>query len=244
MSLLTPSKLPNPNAQKNNKQPVSPNDIKPVLQCLIHTILFHRTLGNVKPKEISCDVFPNISYMTCSDESVYSSLERSIIDVSKTSLSILGNSQKEATSTFVEVKFFERKKSEGWLSSMPIIGKGEVKLYWEIWKIKLDKPKHGKRPLSLSSLPYPTFSTPLHIDVDKSYLENQVRKAMFKIILQANEKIEHLPLLPSVNDLAKSPISFPYEIKNPQSKDSAQIPQSIGKIMGNLLKNPPVPTKT
>ena len=37
--------------------------MKPVLQALIHTILFHRALGVVKPREISSDVFNNISYV-------------------------------------------------------------------------------------------------------------------------------------------------------------------------------------
>jgi len=193
---------------------VGPKHIKPVLQCLIHTILFHRALGSVKPREISSDVFTNTSYMTC--DKVYEEIEASISQVTKASEQILSNPNGDNHSTVIEIKFYEetKAKNDGFLGFG--FWQKELKPYWEIWAITLKRSKK---------------------DIDLRSLEKDVRHNMIKIIDFANKHMDHLPRLPNIDDLNKSPVSFPFEIKNPDQKDTGGL-----SALRMLLKTPPVKT--
>ncbi|XP_064986166.1 autophagy-related protein 101-like isoform X3 [Musa acuminata AAA Group] len=44
---------------------VEPPEIREVLRCILHTILFHRALGLVRPKDVECELF-DITYVCIS----------------------------------------------------------------------------------------------------------------------------------------------------------------------------------
>eukprot|EP01084_Bolivina_argentea_P142572 250470_1 len=115
---------------------VCADHVKPVLQCLIHTIMFHRALGVVHPREISSDLFSNISYMTCNNDNVYKEIEEKIELILKQSSSAKSMNLKQSTSKFVPsqilIKFYESKQKNMWW------GTSESKEYWERWDIHLN----------------------------------------------------------------------------------------------------------
>ncbi|CAI5740054.1 unnamed protein product [Peronospora destructor] len=45
--------------------PVAAEDVGDAVTCLLHTILFTRAPGPVRPSEASCQAFPNITYALC-----------------------------------------------------------------------------------------------------------------------------------------------------------------------------------
>ncbi|KAG9146047.1 hypothetical protein Leryth_016596 [Lithospermum erythrorhizon] len=51
--------------------------IREVLRCILHTILFHRALGLVKPKDIDLELF-DITYVQCGDVELERKIEEKI----------------------------------------------------------------------------------------------------------------------------------------------------------------------
>ncbi|ETP30876.1 hypothetical protein F442_20197 [Phytophthora nicotianae P10297] len=45
--------------------PVAAEDVGDAVTCLLHTILFTRAPGPVRPSEATCQAFPNITYALC-----------------------------------------------------------------------------------------------------------------------------------------------------------------------------------
>lgn len=45
--------------------PVAAEDVGDAVTCMLHTILFTRAPGPVRPSEATCQVFPNITYALC-----------------------------------------------------------------------------------------------------------------------------------------------------------------------------------
>eukprot|EP01083_Nonionella_stella_P188992 697916_1 len=174
---------------------VCADHIKPVLQCLIHSILFHRALGVVNPREISSDLFSNISYMTCTNSNVYHEIEEKISTIMQSiNKQRQSNQQNDDNSIDIDrilVLFYESKQKEHWFG----IGKSETKEYWEQWDIKLNVIKSKK-------------------DIDLYTLERNVKANIIKIIEFVGKNYRHLPKLPKEKKLS-SPISFPYEIRIP-----------------------------
>ena len=210
--------------------------IKPVLQCLIHSIMFHRILGVVNPREISSDLFPNISYMTCSNNDVYNEIEEKIqviiSSINKQQISAQQKEEKKSNDdedendkSYIDIDrililFYESKQKDHWFG----IGQSETKEYWERWDIKLNIIKSKK-------------------DIDLYKLEKNVKSNIIKIIEFVNSNYNHLPKLPKEKQLS-SPISFPYEITVPNKKAlddgySAQVLRGLKSTIKKLVENAP-----
>ena len=188
------------------------DDIKPVLQCLIHTILFHRTLGVVHPREITSDIFQNISYMTCSSDNIYKKIEEKIEYVidNQNNDSLYSNKSGK-----IIVTFYEAKTNKQWFGL-----NGVTKEYWERWDINLN------------------IKSKKEIDLIK--LEKNVKENIIKIIEKTNSYFQHLPKLPKQDEL-KSLISYPFEINIPNKKDLTYSDKfdKIFRVVKKLVDNAP-----
>eukprot|EP00484_Ammonia_sp_Unknown_P025305 CAMPEP_0197048490 /NCGR_PEP_ID=MMETSP1384-20130603/23829_1 /TAXON_ID=29189 /ORGANISM="Ammonia sp." /LENGTH=241 /DNA_ID=CAMNT_0042480633 /DNA_START=61 /DNA_END=786 /DNA_ORIENTATION=+ len=226
---------------------VCTDHIKPVLQCLIHTIMFHRTLGVVNPREIASDLFSNITYMSCHNNNVYNEIEekiqvimqainKQIIHEQHHSLMIGANNtlignvkeqskseQKESSHIDIDrilVLFYESKQKEHWFG----IGQSESKQYWERWDIKLNIIKSKK-------------------DVDLYKLEKSIKANIIKIIECVNANYNHLPKLPKEKELS-SPVCYPYEITIPNKNSlddgyTAQVLRGFKSTIKKFVENAP-----
>ena len=218
---------------------VHADHIKPALQCLIHSIMFHRILGVVNPREISSDLFSNISYMTCKNNNVYEQIEERIQlimqSINKQRLQTQQQQQQETESKVnsnshdmkdkididrILVLFYESKQKDHWFG----IGQSETKEYWERWDIKLNIIKSKK-------------------DIDLYKLEKSIKANIIKIIEFVNSNYNHLPKLPKEKELS-SPVSYPYEITIPNKTSledgySAQIFHGLKSTLKNFVKNAP-----
>jgi len=53
------------------------HQVKDVLRCILHTVLFNRALGLVRPKEVDLELF-NITYVQCVDRKVERTIEEKV----------------------------------------------------------------------------------------------------------------------------------------------------------------------
>ncbi|KAL1556981.1 autophagy-related protein 101-like isoform X4 [Salvia divinorum] len=180
-------------------------EIREVLRCILHTILFHRALGLVRPKDIDLELF-EITYVQCGDVE----LERKIdekIDQFLDRVEKHPNKKNQICLSFYEVK----NKQPTWFTNKV------ERLYWEQWYINLNVAQHQKGHSGKST------SSKIVVDpgaeernVRRAALEGSLRDVLFQIIRFVNEKKDHIPPIPNLEG-----VSFPYEITISSSSDSA-----------------------
>ncbi|XP_047976763.1 autophagy-related protein 101-like isoform X2 [Salvia hispanica] len=172
---------------------------------ILHTILFHRALGLVRPKDIDLELF-EITYVQCGDVE----LERKIdekIDQFLDRVEKHPNKKNQICLSFYEVK----NKQPTWFTNKV------ERLYWEQWYINLNVAQHQKGHSGKST------SSKIVVDpeaeertVRRAALEASLRDVLFQIIRFVNEKKDHIPPIPNLEG-----VSFPYEITISSSSDSA-----------------------
>ncbi|OAY84629.1 autophagy-related protein 101-like [Ananas comosus] len=181
-------------------------EIREVLRCILHTILFHRALGLVRPKDVDCELF-EITYVQCGDPEIEKKIEDKI-DEFINKVDKHPNRRSQICLSFYDTK----NKQPSWF-----ISKVE-RLYWETWCINLHvlNPKslpksHQNKVIDAGACAFE--ETESH----RAALESSLREVLFQIIKFANEKKDHLPPIPSNKEGA----SFPYEITIVSSSESS-----------------------
>ncbi|CAL9113279.1 hypothetical protein MUK42_01942 [Musa troglodytarum] len=185
---------------------VEPPEIREVLRSILHTILFHRALGLVRPKDVECELF-DIIYVQCEDHELEKKIDEKINQ-------FIGWVEKHPNrKSQVCISFYEVKnKHATWF------GNKIERFYWEQWYINLHivSPKpHGK-----------SHNTKAHVVTGENAFEesnsrcaalgSSLREVLLQIINFVNEKKDHIPPLQN-----SEIVSFPYEISTPSSSDSS-----------------------
>ncbi|ONK77247.1 uncharacterized protein A4U43_C02F4590 [Asparagus officinalis] len=185
---------------------LEPVEIREVLRCILHTIVFNRALGLVRPKDVDCELF-EITYVQCGDPELEKKIEEKI-DHFIGWVEKHPNRKSQVSLSFYEVK----NKQPTWFSNKI------ERLYWEQWHINLHvvTPKiHGKSHHSKAS----ALSRETAMEESSSRraaLESSLRDVLFQVIKFVNEKKDHIPSISN-----SEVISFPYEITIPSSSDSS-----------------------
>ncbi|CAI0429576.1 unnamed protein product [Linum tenue] len=189
-------------------------EIREVLRCILHTIVFHRALGLVRPKVIDLELF-DITYVQCGD----GELEKKIDEKIEQFISWVEkhpNKKSQVCISFYEVK----NKHPSWFTNKT------ERLYWEQWYINLNVSQQQKVH-SGKSHPSKIVVDPGGSTVDsaensleersnrRAALESSLREVLFQIIKFVNEKKDHVP------PISDGVVYFPYEITIPSSSDSA-----------------------
>ncbi|XP_040993160.1 autophagy-related protein 101-like isoform X1 [Juglans microcarpa x Juglans regia] len=182
-------------------------EIREVLRCILHTIVFHRALGLVRPKDIDLELF-DITYVQCGDVDLEKKLEEKIEQ-------FIGwvekhpNKKSQICLSFYEVK----NKPPSWFNKIE-------RLYWEQWYVNLNVAQHPKAHSSKSHhskvVLDPGESAVEETNARRAALEASLREVLFQIIKFLNEKKDHVPPIPNLEGVA----CFPYEITIPSSSDS------------------------
>ncbi|XP_015890077.1 autophagy-related protein 101 isoform X2 [Ziziphus jujuba] len=183
-------------------------EIREVLRCILHTIVFHRALGLVRPKDVDLELF-EITYVQCGD----SELEKKIDEKIEQFISWVEkhpNKKSQICLSFYEVK----NKQPSWFSSKI------ERLHWEQWYINLNVSQQARAHSSKShhaKVVVDPGGTLEERSVRRAALEASLREVLFQIIKFVNEKKDHVPPIPNREGV----VSFPYEITIPSSSDSA-----------------------
>jgi len=145
---------------------VEQHQVKEVLRCLLHTIMFQRALGAVRPSDVESDLF-DITYVKCSDPGVSKAIEDKVDTFSR----LLEQSQPPRGQ--ICLSFFEKHVKQVWFS------KHEDRVYWEQWNIEVtvvpsihgQEERRGVRPR----------------------LEQMILDRLTSILRLVNETHDHLP---------------------------------------------------
>ncbi|CAI9110100.1 OLC1v1010067C3 [Oldenlandia corymbosa var. corymbosa] len=174
-------------------------EIREVLRCIFHTILFHRALGLVRPKDIDLELF-DITYVQCGDVEVEKKIDEKI-DQFIDKVEKHPNKKNQICLSFYEVK----NKQATWFTNKV------ERLYWEQWFVNLNVVLHPKTQFGRSHhaklVVDPGESASEERVARRAALESSLREVLFQIIKFVNEKKDHVPPIPNLEG-----ISFPYEI--------------------------------
>ncbi|XP_057491959.1 autophagy-related protein 101-like [Actinidia eriantha] len=183
-------------------------EIREVLRCILHTILFHRALGLVRPKDVDLELF-EITYVQCGNVELEKKIDEKI-DQFIDRVEKHPNKKNQICLSFYEVK----NKQAVWFTNKV------ERLYWEQWYISLNVAQQTKSHSGKS------YYSKVVVDPGESALEERshrraaleasLREVLFQIIKFVNEKKDHVPPIPNLEGL-----SFPYEITISSSSDSA-----------------------
>ncbi|KAJ0972635.1 hypothetical protein J5N97_020594 [Dioscorea zingiberensis] len=185
---------------------VEPFEIREVLRCILHTIVFHRALGLVRPKDVDSELF-EITYVQCGDVELEKKIEEKI-DQFAGWVDKHPNRKSQVCLSFYEVK----SKQPTWFSNKT------ERLHWEQWYVNLHviNPKaHGKFRHTKAAVDHGENSLEERSS-RRAVLEASLREVLFQIIKFVNEKKDHIPQVSN-----SEVISFPYEITIPSSSDSS-----------------------
>lgn len=141
--------------------------LKEVLRCLLHTIIFQRALGTIVPKEIDCDVF-DVSYARVDDAQIERAVERRIDHMYQ---AIVGTKTTQFT---VTLRFYVNSETEGFMM------KANKRQYWEDWVI----------PISIATQ---KITSAAERDRRHSKRQQTLRERLMYIIQMVNAKNKHIP---------------------------------------------------
>ncbi|ETK73219.1 hypothetical protein F441_20269 [Phytophthora nicotianae CJ01A1] len=207
--------------------PVAAEDVGDAVTCLLHTILFTRAPGPVRPSEATCQAFPNITYALCAvgdvsrkvDHAVRSFEEAAVLGGSSY---VMGTSSgmvpaygqpskafgtsnvRGANSGYIVVTFFERKVKKALFGLMS----NEEKTVFEKWII----------PVTVTSSP---AASQEERELCAGETEAALQNALLHI-LTAVQSIEHIPVA-----------MYDFEITTFNSLEDAQVGSSYGGGLGN-----------
>ncbi|XP_027154706.1 autophagy-related protein 101-like isoform X1 [Coffea eugenioides] len=190
------------------RQEVEHFEVREVLRCILHTILFHRALGLVRPKDVDLELF-DITYVQCGDveheKKIDEKIDHFIDRVEKHP-----NKKNQICLSFYEVK----NKQATWFTNKV------ERHYWEQWYINLNTVQHPKTHSGKSHhskvVVDPGETASEERNARRTALESSLREVLFQIIKFVNEKKDHVPPIPNLDG-----VSFPYEITISSSSDSA-----------------------
>ncbi|KAL6053559.1 Autophagy-related protein 101 [Balamuthia mandrillaris] len=161
---------------------VEPGELKEVLRCLLHTVMFHRAFGLVHPREELIEPL-DFAYVRCDDIAIHKHLEEQVEQFEK----II--QQRENKKAQVVMSFFEKRYKKIWFR------KYEEKVCFEQWIFTFQLTNE------------PETGDPQE---RRDRLSSRLRKRVMTIIQIVNEKKNHIPPL-KTNDLTPFPyqVSFP-----------------------------------
>ncbi|MQM07300.1 hypothetical protein Taro_040140 [Colocasia esculenta] len=163
---------------------------------ILHTILFHRALGLVRPKDVDSEHF-EITYQQQQQKEnegkgMYNLLLMQIL-----------------------LSFYEEKnKQVSWFTNKV------ERQHWEQWYINLHimQPNvHGRSGNTRAALDPAAGNKKEESSSRHASLEASLREVLFQIIKFVNEKKDHIPPVPNLDCI----VSFPFEITVPSHSDSS-----------------------
>ncbi|XP_058735849.1 autophagy-related protein 101-like [Vicia villosa] len=181
-----------------NELEVEQFEIHEVLRCILHTIMFYRAYGPVRPKDGDMELC-DITYVQCGEDEVEKKIEEKIEQFLDWFV------KHPIKKSQICLSFYEEKNKKGYWFSNKI-----ERLYFEHWYINLNIAPNSEvdRIREEGELEA--------IYARREALEVSIRNVLVQI-MDFVGKGDHVPPIPNFEDV----ISFPYEITIPSSSDSA-----------------------
>jgi len=175
---------------------VEAHQVREILRSVLHTIVFNRALGCVKPVDIESELF-DISYVQCGDEAVRQAIEEKITAC----CSWLERNPGKVMQ--VNFAFYEKRRKQAWF------GRHGERMYWEQWCIPLAQ---------IAPADCPDSAAPMDGGARrdrKAALEAALEDALTLILSIVNSKRDHIPPV-----VTQDTVTFPFEISIEGSESS------------------------
>mmetsp|Transcript_9620 Transcript_9620/g.17014 ORF Transcript_9620/g.17014 Transcript_9620/m.17014 type:complete len:216 (+) Transcript_9620:79-726(+) len=167
------------------------HQVREALRCLLHTILFNRALGPVRPVEVEAELL-DLSYVRVHDEEVVAAVELSMNEL----CGQLERSAGRGAEAQVRLAFYEKRQgSSTWFG-------GQANCFWEQWFINLAVMSHEAMLLRASTMPGTTLA-----EGGQPPVSSRVTEVLSCITRALSERREHCP--PVVSSAA---VSYPWEV--------------------------------
>eukprot|EP00879_Flechtneria_rotunda_P004058 GHRR01004301.1.p1 GENE.GHRR01004301.1~~GHRR01004301.1.p1 ORF type:complete len:212 (+),score=52.76 GHRR01004301.1:169-804(+) len=190
------------------------HQVREVLRCVLHTIMFNRSLGQVRPVEVDSELF-DVTFVHCGDPAVDAHLESKISEA----CSFFEKKPQEVAQLCLS--FYEpRRRQVGWW------GKQDEKLYWEKWMINLCIVQSDVFTQDHHSFAYTNARS-----VRQAQRQAQLEALLSEVITRVNEKRAHIPPVCS-----ESPCSFPFDIS---ISGGSRLSFGLGTVKRMLLHSSP-----
>ena len=168
---------------------IESHQVTEALRCILHTIIFNRSLGSVSPREVDSELF-DLTWVHCGDTTVDTRVETKVAAVQS------WVDKNPGRRVQVCLSFFERRQQQGWFLRQ------EQRLYWEQWTINLalapsDSSLEEDHPLEFEALRARR----------KQVLQLQLETALTHIICAVNEKRDHIPPV-----VSGATLTFPFDV--------------------------------
>lgn len=162
---------------------VEPHQVREVLRCLLHTILFTRSLGPTTPVDVSSELF-DVTYAKCGDPEVDKLVEAKINEFSA------WIERHPGQMTDLVLGFYERRRREvGWLT------RGNERMFWEQWCIRVKVAVKG------------FDDEGVEMRKEGVELSEQVEECIRFVVQRVNQEKDHIPGVGST-----STVSFPFDV--------------------------------
>jgi len=183
--------------------------IKEVLRCILHTIVFNRSLGLTRPREVDSDLF-DITYAHCGDRSVEEKIEKKLeefcraLDAAAAAAASSASAESPAAAqdwrhAELCLSFYERRAKQLWFS------KQEEQVHWEKWKVHL-LVAQGARPRAEED----SAANAEDRRQQLARLEQELNEVLVAILGHVNAKKDHIPPV-----VTSDVTSFPFHISFP-----------------------------
>eukprot|EP01025_Chloroclados_australasicus_P069518 TRINITY_DN9825_c0_g2_i1.p2 TRINITY_DN9825_c0_g2~~TRINITY_DN9825_c0_g2_i1.p2 ORF type:complete len:222 (-),score=16.17 TRINITY_DN9825_c0_g2_i1:564-1229(-) len=176
---------------------VEEHQIREVLKCILHTIIFNRALGHVTPRDMHLELI-NITYADVDDAQIQEKVDKGIQDVHaflarhRPRPSSAASQQHSDFPFFVTLSFYESIKRQG------LVRPYEEKVVWEVWKMQL--------VLRASD---PSTQTKAEREARQQQLQDDVDAVRTCILHNADSLKDHIP---PVSDRRTGSLTFPFDI--------------------------------
>lgn len=168
------------------------HQIREVLRCILHTIIFCRALGALKPQEVDCEILSNITFVKCGDREVDKRVEEKINQF-YTWLDRHPGKRGQVSLLFYE----KRRKAASWFGKQ-----AEERLYWEQWVIDVSIVESLVSQEEQSSFTLQPVRQRRH-----SQLQTAVEDRLTLIVRTVNDRKDHIPPV-----VSPSAVTFPFDI--------------------------------
>lgn len=191
------------------------HQVHEVLRILLHTIVFNRALGPVKPVERDSELFA-VTWVECGDPEVSRKVEEKI---GQFGAWVQRNPGKRGQ---VCLSFYEKRQRQSWFST------AEERLYWEQWVLEVAVAE----PPPAEFEEQQAFAASSLRAQRRQRLQAAIEEGLTCIVRAVNDKRDHIPPVVSA-----SAVTFPFDIQ--VAGDSGSV-FSLGVVKRMLQStNPP-----
>ncbi|GBF95769.1 hypothetical protein Rsub_08205 [Raphidocelis subcapitata] len=194
------------------------HQVREVCRAALHTIVFNRALGHVRPVDVDSELF-DVTYVKCGDPEVDAVLEARISE-------FVGFIERQKAQDIAQLRlsFYEkRRRQASWL-----LPAQDERLYWEQWLLNLTVVSPDPFTQDHTSLTYTDAA-----GVRQARLQSAVEGLLAAVVRAVNDKRHHIPPV-----VSSSTLTFPFDVSMSGGSRSAFGLSAVRRMLSSATPPP------